>query len=81
MAELINVRCGQGKLILTETHIIIEGVGKSHMMERASFTGMDAQWGFAFSYTIIFHGKGGTMKATLVKKPDMLRIREILTGR
>lgn len=82
MAELANVRCGQGHLIQTDTHIIIERLGKSQMMECASFTGLDAQWGFAFSYTLIFHGKGGErMKATLVKKLDMLLIREILTGR
>jgi len=82
MAELINVRCGQGKLIITDTHIIVERFGKSTTMARSAFTTLDMGLGFGFSQKLIFHGQGGEqLKATMVKSKDAKRIKELLTGR
>ena len=84
--ELLNTRCGQGKLIITETHIIIERLGKSQSMPRTAETTLDMRttmWAGPWSwYTLIFHGAGQErMKASLVMQGDARAIKELLTGR
>ncbi|HEX6557093.1 MAG TPA: hypothetical protein VF026_30300 [Ktedonobacteraceae bacterium] len=85
MPELITARCTQGKLTITDTHILIERIGKSQSMPRSSFTGVDmklALWLIMSSYTLTFHGAGGErLKASMVRGKDAKRIRNILTGR
>ena len=82
MPELITARCAQGKLTITDTHILIERIGKSQTMVRSSFTALDMKWGIAFSYTLVFHGAGAErLKASMVRGKDAKRIRAILTGR
>lgn len=80
MADLIKVRCGQGWLIVTETHIVVERLGRSWQTARATFTGLDMKWGL-FGYTMIFHGAGGErLKASIVKAKDAKAIKALLTG-
>jgi hypothetical protein len=90
MSELIKTRCSQGKLIITETHIIVElGRLKSTMLVREAFTGMDmklAMFPIPFIYdgasNLLFHGRGGErLKATMVKTKKAKEIRALLTGR
>jgi hypothetical protein len=87
--ELINVRCSQGKLILTETHIIVELYNlKSSTLDRRSFTALDMKlamfpilWIDGLS-NLTFHGQGGErLVATNVKTREARKIRAILTGR
>ena len=81
MPALITARCGQGKLIITETHIIVERPGKSQTMARSAFTTLDVQ-GLLFSRKLTFHGQGGErLVASLVKSADANAIKAILTGR
>jgi hypothetical protein len=90
MSELVKTRCQQGKLIVNETHIIVELYNlKSTMLARESFTGMDmklAMFPIPFimdgASNLMFHGKGGErLKATMVKTKEAKAIRVLLTGR
>jgi hypothetical protein len=90
MSELVKTRCQQGKLIITETHIIVElGHLKSTMLARSSFTTLEmgmAMFPLPFIYegasNLIFHGAGGErLKATMVKTKEAKAIRMLLTGR
>jgi len=87
MAELLRTRCSQGKVIITDTHIIVElGSIKSQTMARSSFTALDsklAMWLPGMSrHKLIIHGQGGErLNVGMVKAKDAKRIRAILTGR
>ena len=87
MPELIRTRCAQGKLIITDTHIIVElGSIKSSAMPRSSFTTIDMKmtmWAGPWSsYRLVFHGAGAErLKASMVKAKDAKRIKALLTGR
>ena len=81
MAELIKTRCGQGHLIITDTHIIVERMGISHSQPRSASTTLDMKWKL-MGYTLVFHGAGGErLKASLVKGKDARAIKALLTGR
>ncbi len=81
MAELIRIRCSQGKLIITDTHILTERFdGKSQMMARASFTGLVTK-GALWNHKLIFHGQSNQrLKATGVSGRDTKRVKALLTG-
>ena len=90
MPELVNTRCQQGKLIVTDSHIIVELYNiKSTTLARANFTALDVKWSmFGIPFLVdsrsnlTFHGAGGErVEATMVKTKDAKRIRSILTGR
>jgi hypothetical protein len=87
--ELINTRCSQGKLIITETHIITELSNlKSTMLARSAFTALDMKLKmFPLPFIdglsdLTFHGAGGEIvKAGAVKSKEAKKIRMLLTGR
>ena len=85
MAELLNVRCSKGRLIITDELIIVERLGKSETMERAAFTGLDMKlslWLVISAYTVVFHGKGSErLSAGMVYGKQAKAIKALLTGR
>jgi hypothetical protein len=93
MAELISTRCKQGKLILTDTAIVVElgsfmGNLRSETMMRSSFVDLDTKlavpslFGKGGGVNLTFHGQGNkVIHADLVKPDDAKRIQAILTGR
>ena len=86
--ELIKTRCTQGKLIVTETHIIVELLNlRSQSLARESYTGLDVAMGWPSFFglgggkNLVFHGKGGErLHANLVQPKQVKRIQEILTS-
>ncbi len=82
MAELLNIRCSQGHLIITETHILTERFdGKTQTMTRASFTGL-VRSGALWRHKLIFHGQSGQrLRATGMSGKDAKRVSALLTGR
>ena len=79
--ELINVRCSQGRLIITDTHILTERYGKTQMMERRSFTSLKTK-GALWSHKVIFYGQGkGRLVASGMSGRNAKRVRDIMTGR
>ena len=89
MPELINTRCTQGRLIITETHIIVQlGKRNSETMLRTTLTDLQMQtavpsiFGLGGGVNIAFHGQSGhPLRANLVKPADADRIQSLLTGR
>ena len=89
MAELLKTRCKQGKLIITDTHIIIElGNLRSSTLARASFTSLDSKMGVPSVFglgggtNLTFHGQGAEiLHADLVPPKDAKQVAAILTGR
>lgn len=87
--ELINTRCTQGRLIITETHIIVElGQMQSETMARSSFVDLDSRqvvpaiFGLGGGVNLAFFGQGNkVIRANLVRPKDAKRVRAILTGR
>lgn len=82
MAELINIRCNQGHLIITEEFILTERFdGASQSMARASFTGLETK-GALWNHKLIFHGLSGQrLKATGVSGRNAKAVKALLTGR
>ena len=85
MAELFSTRCAQGRLIITDTAIIIElkapGAGHTDTLLRTALTGVDVKRVFLTAAEITFSGQGKTMKATMVKAKDANTIQALLLGR
>lgn len=87
MAELLNAACAQGRLVVTDTHIIVErGSLTSASMPRAAFTGLDARmtlWFFGWTrYNLVFRGQGSErIKAGNVSKSTVKAVQRLLTGR
>lgn len=80
MAELINIRCSQGHLIITETHITTERYGKTQMMERRFFTGLDAK-GVLWNHKLIFHGQSNQkLKVSGISGRTARRVQAIMSG-
>ncbi len=82
MSELLNVRCNQGHLIITDTHILTERFdGKTQTMTRASFTGLVTK-GALWRHKLIFHGQSGQrLRATGVSGRNAKAVKALLTGR
>jgi hypothetical protein len=89
MAELLSVHCAQGRLTITESHIIVErGNLRSAMMPRTSFTGIDVKMMYWIPipgmtrYKLTFHGMGAErIKASALTRKTVSQIKAILTGR
>lgn len=88
MSELLNTRCTQGTLIITETHIVVRLRDfQSRIRERAAFTGIDCKrivpsiFGLGGGWNLIFHGKGGErLHANMVKPIMAKKAKMLLTG-
>lgn len=66
MSTLIEARCGQGKLIVTDQVIRVQLLGlKSQSLSRSNLTGVDYKmvapsiFGLGGGGNLIFHGTGG----------------------
>ncbi len=89
MSELLNVRCKQGKLIITETHIIVElGNFRSETMLRTAFVGLDSKmavpsiFGLGGGTNLIFHGQGSQdIHADLIPPKEVKKIQALLLDR
>ena len=90
MAELINTRCTQGRLIITDTHIIVERrglMGQSKTMARTAFSSLEVKtisfslFGKGGGSNLVFHGGGYALHAGAVRASDVKAIQSILTGR
>lgn len=83
MAELINTKCRPGRLIITDTHIIVEGRLNSSVLPRSAFSTLQTKlaW-FTGAKQMIFHGSGGErITANWVSAKDAKTVTRILTGR
>ncbi len=93
MNELMNVRCSRGRLIITETAIIVEmkflGIAtRTETLFRESLLGIDKSGGVP---SVFGHGGGShlkflaagqTLDAGLVAPmKDVVKIEKLLTGR
>jgi hypothetical protein len=93
MAELLKTTCTQGKLIITDTFIIIElrGFGtefQSRNLARSSFSSLDSKmvipslFGLGGGTNLVFHGRGGEMlRADLVPRKAARKVAALLMGR
>jgi hypothetical protein len=92
MAELFNTRCTQGKLIITETMIIVElgkeGSLKQHTLARSALTGIDSKqvvpaiFGKGGGVNLVFRGQGmDRVQADLVNPGIAKEIVKTLQGR
>lgn len=85
MAEIINTRCKQGRLIITETQIIVElGNMKSETMLRSAFVGLESKmvvpaiFGFGGGVNLIFHSQGSqSLTAYLVSTKDAKKVKAL----
>lgn len=84
--ELINTRCTQGKLIITE-HIIKIQLGslKEQTLNRSSLTGIDSKmavpsvFGLGGGTNLVFHGQGDVqLHANFVKTKVAKEIKSLL---
>jgi hypothetical protein len=91
MTELINARCVQGRLILTETAIIVRrnilGRIDTKTLPRKVFTSLESKttvpsvFGMGGAATMIFHCMGAEhMKVTSVPLKEAEQIADILNG-
>ena len=82
MTELLNIRCNQGHLVITETHILTERFdGASQSMTRSSFTGLVTK-GALWNHELTFHGQSGQrLRATGMSGKHAKAVRALLTGR
>jgi hypothetical protein len=91
MSELVNARCVQGRLIITETAIIVRrnilGRVDTKTLPRKVFTSLESKttvpsvFGKGGAATLIFHGMGAeAMKVTSVPLKDAQKIEDILNG-
>ena len=84
--ELINTRCGQGRLIITDRLIRVKlGGMRQQTMNRSALTGVDSKlvalsfFGLGGGTTLTFHGQGGeVLRASLVKTKVAKQILQLL---
>lgn len=93
MAELFNVRCAQGRLIITDQAIIIElgkgGSIRQQTLAKSACTGVESKrtmmpfFGLTKgASTLIFHGQGlERLQADMVETPTANAIVALLQGR
>jgi len=92
MAELFNTRCTQGRLIITDTMIIVElgreGALRQHTLARSALTGIDTKlvvpslFGKGGGTNLIFRGQGADrVQADLVNPTIAREIVRTLQGR
>lgn len=83
---LVETRCKQGKLIITDQMIRVElGGFQSHSMSRSSLTGVDYKmvvpslFGMGGGGNLVFHGTGGErLHVDLVKAKAVKQIMQLL---
>ena len=92
MAELFNTRCTQGRLVITDTMIIVElgkkGSLRQHTLVRSALTGIDAKLavppflGKGGGVNLVFRGQGADrIEASLVNPQIAKEIVALLQGR
>ena len=84
MPELLNIKSWGGqRLIITDTHIIVQGGPRMYagIMPRATFSSLTSQ-GQLWRRRLFFTGAGGNRIVALsVKSADAQRVEAILSGR
>ena len=91
MTELVNARCQQGRLILTDKAIItkldmlgtynVNTLPRENCTRREMKTVVMSVFGLGGTMNMIFHGRGSEhMKATMVPSKQARKIADILNG-
>ena len=85
MTIIIKTICKQGKLILTDTHVMTEGITGRQSMLRSSVTGVSYKmtipslFGLGGAGNMIFHGQGTeALVADTVGRKNAHKIMEML---
>jgi hypothetical protein len=87
--QRLSVRCAQGRLIITDTFIIVErGNLRSASLPRTALSGVDVRMSIWIPlpgmsrYRLTFHGQGNErIHASNVSKRAARQVKALLTGR
>ena len=87
MPELLNVPCAQGRLIVTDSHVIVErGNLRSATIPRSALSDVDVKmtlWFFGWTrYNLVFRSMGAErVRATNLSRKNAQAAKRLLTGR